>query len=97
MHFDSVVLSKAHEDLDKKKIQKSDVSWHWRVVQSLKKKITLCSRNDIRNLLDFQPTTQKSHSFTLMGYFGPKYMGVELIKNTEESSFMTLNSDSKFE
>ena len=32
-----------------------------------------------------------------MGYFCPKDMRFELIKNTEELSFMTLKSDAKFE
>ena len=59
-------------------------------------KLTLGSKNDMRNLVNFHPTTQKSKNFTSMGYFCPKYMRFEL-KNTEELSFMTLNSDAKFE
>ena len=35
-HFDWICLSKAYKYLDKK-VQKSYVSWHWRVMQSLKK------------------------------------------------------------
>ena len=45
---------------------------------------------------NFHPTTQKSRNFTSMGSFCPKYMRFEL-KNTEELSFMTLNSDAEFE
>ena len=37
LHFDWILLSKAHKCLDEK-VQKSYVSWHWRVRQSLKKK-----------------------------------------------------------
>ena len=37
-------------------------------------KLTLCSKNDMRNLVNFHAITQKSESFTLMGYFCPKYM-----------------------
>ena len=59
-------------------------------------KLILGSKNDMRNLVNFHPTTQKSKNFTSMGYFCPKYMRFEL-KNTEELSFMTLNSDAKFE
>ena len=59
-------------------------------------KLTLGFKNDMKNLVNFHPTTQKSENFTLMGYFCPKYMRFEL-KNTEELSFMTLNSDAKFE
>ena len=36
LHFDRIFLSKAYKDLDEK-VQKSYVSWHWRVMQSLKK------------------------------------------------------------
>ena len=35
-HFDWIRLSKAYKYLDEK-VQKSYVSWHWRVMQSLKK------------------------------------------------------------
>ena len=59
-------------------------------------KLTLGFKNDMKNLVSFHPTTQKSKNFTSMGYFCPKYMRFEL-KNTEELSFMTLNSDAKFE
>ena len=62
----------------------------------LKEKLTLGSKNDMRNLVNFHPTTQKSKNFTLMGYFCPKYMRFEL-KNTKELSFMTLNNDAKLE
>ena len=43
-------------------------------------KLTLDSKKDIRNLVNFHPTTQKSKNFTLMGYFCPKYMRFELKK-----------------
>ena len=36
LHFDRMLLSKAYKDLDEK-VQKSNVSWHWRGMQSLKK------------------------------------------------------------
>ena len=35
-NFDGLLLSKAYKDLDEK-VKKSYVSWHWRVMQSLKK------------------------------------------------------------
>ena len=43
-------------------------------------KLTLGSKNDMRNLANFHPTTQKSKNFTLMSYFCPKYMRFELKK-----------------
>ena len=36
VHLDRILLSKAYKDLDEK-VQNRYVSWHWRVVQSLKK------------------------------------------------------------
>ena len=61
-----------------------------------KEKLTCAFKYDMRNLVNFSLTTQKSKNFTSMGYFCPKYIRFEL-KNTEELSFMTLNSDAKFE
>ena len=51
---------------------------------------------DMRNLVNFHPTTQKSENFTSMGYFCPYYRRFEL-KNTEELSSMRLDSDAKFD
>ena len=48
----------------------------------------------MRNLVNFQPATQKSENLTSMSSFCPKYVKFEL-KNTEELSFMTLNSAKK--
>ena len=61
-----------------------------------KEKLTCGFKYDMRNFVNFHPTTQKSKKFTSMGYFCPKYMRFEL-KNTEELSFITLNSDARFE
>ena len=58
--------------------------------------LTLGSKEELRNFVNFQPTTQKYKKFTYMGKFWSKYMRFEL-KNTEELYFMTLNSDAKFE
>ena len=61
-----------------------------------KVKLNCGFKYDMKNLVNFHPTIQKSESFTLIGYFCPKYMRFEL-KNTEELSLMTLNGDAKFE
>ena len=45
-----------------------------------KEKLTCGFKYDMRNLVNFHPTTQKSKNFTLMGYFCPKYMRFELKK-----------------
>ena len=65
-------------------------------MQSLKKLI-FGFKYDIKNLVKFHPTTQKSANFTSMGSLCPKYIRFELNKNTEELSFITLNNDTKFE
>ena len=64
-----------------------------------KEKLNCCFtfKFDMRNLLKFHPNTQKSKNSASMAYFCPKYTRFELKKNTEELSFMTLNSDAKFE
>ena len=61
-----------------------------------KEKLICGSKHDIRNFVDFHSTTQKPENFIPMGYFCQKFMSFEL-KNTEELSFMALNSDAKFE
>ena len=43
-----------------------------------KEKLTGDFKYDLRNLVNFHPTTQKSRHFTLMGYFCPKYMRFEV-------------------
>ena len=45
-----------------------------------KEKLTCGFKYDMRNLVNFHPTTQKSKNYTLMDYFCPKYMRFELKK-----------------
>ena len=61
-----------------------------------KEKLTCSSKYGIRNLLNFHPNTQKSENFFSMGSFVQSIQRLSY-KNTEELSFMTLNSDAKFE
>ena len=63
---------------------------------NFKEELTCGYKYDLRNLMNFQPTTQKSGNFFLMGSFCPKYTGLNY-KNTKKLSFMTLDSDEKFE
>ena len=47
-----------------------------------KEKLTCGFKYDMRNLMNFQPTTQKSETFFfLIGSFCPKYSRFELQKN----------------
>ena len=61
-----------------------------------KEELTCGFKYDMRNFVKFHPTTQKSENLTSMGSFCPKYIRFEL-KNTVMLTFMTLNSDAKFE
>ena len=51
----------------------------------------------MKNLVNFHPTTQKPENFFSMGSFCPKFTRFEVYRNKEELSFMTLNSDERFE
>ena len=46
----------------------------------VKEKLTCSFKYEMRNFMNFYPTTQKSQNFTLMGYFCLKYMRFELKK-----------------
>ena len=48
-------------DLDEK-VKTNHASWHWRVMQKLKKKLTLPSKNDMRNLMNFNASSGRSES-----------------------------------
>ena len=71
LHFDGLLLSKAYKDLDEK-VQKSYVSWHWRVMQSLKKNWLLVPKMTwgIWWILMWAVTSLKV--VTLMWYFSQK-------------------------
>ena len=55
LHIDGLHLSKASKGLDEK-VQKRYVSWHWRVMQSLKKNW----KNFMRNLMNFNASSGTS-------------------------------------
>ena len=46
----------------------------------VKEKMTYGFKYDMRNLVNFHPTTQKSENFTSRGSFCPKYIRFELKK-----------------
>ena len=54
-----------------------------------KEKLTCGFKYDMRNLVNFHPTTQKSENFFSMGSFCPKY--------AKYTSFHDTESDAKFE
>ena len=61
LHFDGLLLSQAYKDVDEK-VQKSYVSWHWKVMQNLKKNWLLVPKNDMRNLTNFNASSGKSEN-----------------------------------
>ena len=48
-----------------KKVQRSYLSWHWRVMQNLKRNWHAAFKINIRNLVNFDSSTQNSHKFAL--------------------------------
>ena len=46
----------------------------------LKEKLTCGFKYDIKNLVNFHPTTEKSEYFTSISFFCPKYISFELKK-----------------
>ena len=72
-----------------KKVQKSYLSWHWRVMQSLKKNWFLVSNMTWKNWWIFTKLLESLKIWLPWPLF--------VQRNTEESSFMTMNSDPKFE
>ena len=74
LHFDGI-LSPNYMKLSLKKLLmtlKSDAKF--------KEKLTCGFKYDIRNLVNFHTTTQKSENFTSMGSFCPRYIRFELKK-----------------
>ena len=60
MHFDGLLLSKSCT-VSTKEIQKSHLSWHWRVMQSLKKNAHGL-KNEVTNLVNFNASSGKSEN-----------------------------------
>ena len=58
-HFNGLLLSKVCIILARN-VQRSYLSWHWRVMQNLKKKLTCGLENDKRNLAYFHQSTWNS-------------------------------------
>ena len=95
LHFDGFLLSKSYK-VSAKKVQKSYLSWHWRVMQSLKKNWLVVSNMTWGIWRIFtQPLKSLKISFW-WDLFVQSIQGLSY-KNTEKLSFMKLSSDGKFE
>ena len=81
LHFDVLLLSIAYR-VSAKKIQRNYFSWHWRVIQTLKK-IAFSLKNDMRNLANFNASNRKSENLHFLDYFCRKCLMFELEKCKE--------------
>ena len=83
LHFDWSLLCKVY-NVWPKKVQRSYISWHWRLMQNLKKKLTCGLENDMRNLAEFHQNTWKCQNWYLHGILLPKLENV-WAKNLQRS------------
>ena len=74
LHFDGLLLSKSCTVSAKKSAEEFPMTL--KSNEKFKEKVRCSFKHDIRNLVNFHPTTQKSESFTSMGSFCPKYKGL---------------------
>ena len=87
LHFDWIHFTKAYKDLDEK-LQKSYVSWHWRVMQSLKKSWLLAPKITWGIWWTLMQAVASLKICTLMCYFCQQHIKFQLKKY--KLSLMTL-------
>ena len=81
--FAGLYLPKAYKDLDEK-LKKSYNSWHWNMMQSLKKKLTFGSKKDMRNVMNFNASSCKFenlHFDVLLLWIASNVLAKKLQKN----------------
>ena len=61
LHFDVLLLSIAYK-VSAKNVQKNYLSWHWKKDPNFKEKLTFCLKNDMRNLVNFNPISGMSEN-----------------------------------
>ena len=61
-----------------------------------KEKLTCDFKYDMRDLVNFHPTTQKSENFFRWAFFVQSIQSLSY-KKTDYLTFVTLNSDAKYE
>ena len=103
LHFDGRLLSKVYKVLDEK-VQKSCVSWHWRVMQNLKKNWLLVPKMTRRIWRILKRAVASLKNCTLMCYFCWKYVIFDpkryrrvMCHNTEEWYKICRGTDLCFE
>ena len=95
-HFDWIRLSKVYKYLDEK-VQKSYVSWHWRVMQSLKKYWLLVPKMTWKIWWILMEAVASLKIWILMCYFCQTFILYLSHESTEELCFITMKNDTKFE
>ena len=76
LHFDVLLLSTAYK-VSAKKVRKSYLSWHWRVIQTLKKNsLFVWKIIGIWNLMNFDSSNEKSENLHFDGIFLSKVCNV---------------------
>ena len=91
LHFDGFHLSKSYIKFQLKKYRRI-LSWHWRVMQSLKKPWPVVSNMTWRIWWLFTQPFRRLNNYFEWTVFFQSVDGLSY-KYTEELSFMTLNSD----
>ena len=92
--FDRLLLLKLYK-IPAKKVQKSDVSWSWRVMQNLKIVWFVVSKMT-RIWWILTRVLESLKISTLIGSFCAKYLMFDLKKVQRSQYFMTLKRDAKF-
>ena len=95
LHFHGLLLSKSYK-VSVKKVQKSYILWHWRVMQSLKKNWLLVSNMKWEIWWIFTHPLKSLKISLRWALFVQSIQGLSY-KNTKELPFMTLNSDARLE
>ena len=88
LHFDVLLLSVAYK-VSAKKVSKSYLSWHWRVIQSLKKNSPFVWKMTWEIWWIFARAVEDLKICTLIGYFCQKYVMFELNKYRQVVSWKT--------
>ena len=95
LHFDGFLLPKAYEVLDEK--VQTVCLLTLRSDAKFEEKLTLGSKNDMRNLVYFNMSSVKSENLHFDELLLSLVHYVWAIKSTEELCAMTLKNDAKFE
>ena len=95
MHFHFLLLRKVFNVLAKR-VQRSYLSWHWRMMQNLKKNL-LVVRKMTRGNYKFLPEHLKVSKLGLSWDLLIQNRESMSLKSTEELSAMTMKNDSNFE